>query len=354
MRLEAAKKLLKEKQLSHILFSDLIDIEYLSSFRSSNAVLLISKHENLLFSDFRYENSAKSFCLKNPEWTFHLIKDQLFESISSFLPKKSVVGFQSDHLTVDNFNTLKKFAPAVTFQPVSSEISDLISIKTPKEITAMKKAATIADTAFSQLVDEIKPGITEIHLSRYLETLCHELGSERPSFETIVLFGTRAALPHGKPGTRKLKSGDWILIDFGCTVNGFCSDMTRTLIFGKASRKQVFIYQTVLNAQQEAKKNVRAGITTKEVDSIARTLISNAGFGKEFGHALGHGVGLRIHEAPRVSSKNEIVLQENMVITIEPGIYIPGFGGVRIEDMVAVRKNDCQVLTNTPRELIIL
>lgn len=354
LRLQSVKAVLKEKNLSHILISDLIDVEYLTGFRSSNVVLLLSANKNLLFSDFRYKDAATAFCKKNPQWKFELVKEGLFSSVRAFIPDGSLCGFQANDMTVERFEDLKKHCRKVKFFQLTSEISDIFIQKTTSEITSMRKAAQIGDKAFEMLLNRVELGITEIELARQLESYCLQLGSQKPSFETIVLFGSRAALPHGRPGKQKLKKGNFVLIDFGCTVNGFCSDMTRTFVFGKANPRQRFIYQTVLEAQKKACEAARAGITTKELDSIARTQIEAAGYAEAFGHALGHGVGLRIHEKPRVSPHTDQLLKENMVITIEPGIYLENFGGVRIEDMVVLKKTGAQLLTSAPKELIEL
>ncbi len=354
LRLESVKNLLKEKALTHLLITDLIDVEYLSGFRSSNALILISQQKNLLFSDFRYKEAALSFCRKNSLWEFQLIKENLINSICSFLPERSVCGFQANDLTVEKYDELEASVKNVKFVKLTSEISELFLQKKPSELSLIRKAAKIGDIAFETLLQKIPEGITEAALARKLEYLCSELGSEKPSFDTIVLFGSRAALPHGRPGNRRLKKGDFVLIDFGCTVNGFCSDMTRTFVYGKASPRQRDIYDIVLNAQKNACNAARAGISSKELDNVARSFISAAGFGEAFGHALGHGVGLRIHEKPRISFQSDSVLKQDMVITIEPGIYIANFGGVRIEDMALLKEKKAVLLTSAPKELIEL
>lgn len=353
-RLESVKKLLKEKSLTHILITDLVDVEYLSRFRSSNALLLISSKRNLLFSDFRYKEAAEAFCVKNHHWNFQLVKERLFDSVCAFMGEDSVCGFQANDLSVEKYDELAASAKKIKFVKLSSEITGLFLQKEPSELASIKKAAKIGDTAFEILLNKITTGITEEALAKKLECLCSELGSEKPSFETIVLFGPRAALPHGRPGKRRLKRGDFILIDFGCTVDGFCSDMTRTLVYGKAVPKQRQIYQIVLEAQKSACKAAKAGMSCKVLDNVARSSITAAGYGEAFGHALGHGVGLRIHEQPRVSFHNEALLKENMVITIEPGIYLGNFGGVRIEDMALITETKARLLTSAPKELIEL
>lgn len=353
-RLEKIKKLLDTKKLSHILVTDSVDAEYLSGFRSSSVALLVSRKKNLLFSDFRYKYDAEKFCSRNTLWSFELVTENLLSTVAGYFPRKSRVGFQSDLLTFDQLELLKKHSNETNFVALSSQVSDLFLPKNRKEILSMKKAASAGDKAFEMLLGVIKPGITENELLKKLEYFCSESGSEKPSFDSIVLFGERSALPHGRPGKKVLRKGDWILLDFGCTVNGFCSDMTRTVVMGKATTRQKKIYGIVLRAQKEACNAAHAEMTGKELDSKARSIIKDSGFGDCFGHATGHGVGLRIHESPRISPFTEKKLEKNTVITIEPGIYIPKFGGVRIEDMLVLGSNKSSLLTTSPKELIEL
>jgi Xaa-Pro aminopeptidase len=353
-RLEDSKRLLTITGCSHLLISDTIDVEYISGFKSSNAAVIISKRKNILLSDFRYKAAADLFCSSNPEWKFVQVKERFFDTIAKHVPEGSVLGYQSDFVTVDNFTELKKSLKKVKLKSVSKGISSLSLVKNDIELDLMRRAAGIGDSALKKLQSFIKPGVTEIEVARKLEMYCNELGSEKPSFDTIVLFGKRAALPHGKPQSISLKKGDWILIDFGCTVGGYCSDMTRTFVCGKASELQKKIYGIVYEAQVKARCAARAAISSKSLDSVARSYIQKEGYGKEFGHALGHGVGIRVHERPRVSPLVDEMLVENCVVTIEPGIYITEVGGVRIEDMMVLHKENGTELTNFPRELLEL
>lgn len=353
-RLEESKRLLTITGCSHLLISDTIDVEYISGFKSSNAAVIISKRKNVLLSDFRYKAAADLFCNLHPEWKFVQVKERFFDTIAKHVPDESVLGYQSDFVTVDNFTELKKSLKKVKLKSVSKGISSLSLVKNETELDLMRRAAEIGDSALKKLQSFIKPGVTEIEVARKLEIYCNELGSEKPSFDTIVLFGKRAALPHGKPQNITLKKGDWILIDFGCTVGGYCSDITRTFVCGKASGLQKKIYGIVYEAQGRARCAARAGISSKSLDSVARSYIQKEGYGKEFGHALGHGVGIRVHERPRVSPLVDEMLVENCVVTIEPGIYIAESGGVRIEDMMVLHKENGTELTNFPRELLEL
>jgi len=353
-RIKAVRKILLARNCTHLLITDTADVEYISGFRSSNATLLISADVLQLFTDFRYVEAAKEFCRINKAWQFRQIEESNYKFLRPEIDSKSVVGIQSDTVTIDQFHELKRVLPKVKFVPLSNEISNVSIQKLDKEIANMKMAARIADQALKAFLPIIKESMTEIEAARNLENLCSKYGSRRPSFETIVLFGKRSSLPHGRPGNHKLAAGDFILIDFGCVVNGFCSDITRTFVFGEASDSQRKIYSIVQKAQKCARAAARTGIKACDVDLAARGIIEKSGYGASFGHATGHGIGLRVHEKPRINKKNETPLLENSVITIEPGIYISELGGVRIEDMVVLTKNGSQTLTHSPRKLMEL
>ena len=351
-RLTAALKILRDHRCTHLLVSDTVDVEYISGFSSSHALLLISPKRNLLFTDFRYREAAESFCKRERDWQFVLIKESDFSSIAAETAPRSRIGFQSDVVTVDELKKMEKAIARATFVPIAGDVTDIAIVKTAAEVAAMKKAAAIGDKALAHILRSLKPGATEQATARALERLCGDLGSEKPSFDTIVLFGARSAMPHGRPGSTRLKKGDFVLVDFGCTVKGFCSDMTRTAVFGKASTRQREIYATVKRAQTAARKAARSGMAASALDAVARDIISQAGFGEAFGHGLGHGVGRRIHERPRVSTKTPTPLLPGSVVTIEPGIYLPGIGGVRIEDMVVLNSRGARLLTSSPRDLL--
>ncbi|MCL2689725.1 MAG: aminopeptidase P family protein [Chitinispirillia bacterium] len=353
-RIKAVRKILSARKCTHLLITDTADVEYISGFRSSNATLLIGADTLQLFTDFRYKEAANEFCRTNKSWKFHLIEESNYKYLRAVIDTKSVIGIQSDTVTIDQFHELKRVLPKVKFVPMSNEISNVSIQKLDNEIESMKMAARIGDLALKALLPTIKISMTEIEAARNLENLCSKYGSLRPSFETIVLFGKRSSLPHGRPADCKLAAGDFILVDFGCVVNGFCSDITRTFVFGKASDSQRSIYNIVQKAQRCAKETARANIRACEVDLAARSIIEKSGYGDQFGHATGHGIGLRVHEKPRISPKNETPLLKNSVITIEPGIYISELGGVRIEDMVVLTKEGCETLTHSPRKLMEL
>ncbi len=350
-RIKALDRVRRKAGFDFLLLTDPIDIAYASGFISSSVAQLIGKGRHLLLTDFRYQQMAESFCRENAGWRFIPVRKSIGEELKPFIPAGSHVGYQSDRMTVDEFFRLKKRLRRVRFSGCSEQIEPLFIVKQSSEISAMRKAARIGDRALKKLLPQIIPGVTELDLVRLLEGYCSELGSQRPSFDTIVLFGKRSALPHGRPGSQRLKRGMFVLIDFGCTVDGFASDMTRTFVCGPATARQREVYQIVLSAQRNARKHAHAGMRAAAIDELARGPITKAGYGELFGHALGHGVGRRIHEAPRLSSLMKTTLPENSVVTIEPGIYLPELGGVRIEDMVVVHREGISLLTHTSREL---
>jgi Xaa-Pro aminopeptidase len=353
-RLFLARSLMASHGCSHLFVNDPVDVEYLSGFHSSNAYLLISKRKNIIFTDFRYQEAVKKHCTGHPDWLFVLIKDAVFPFIERELPAHATIGFQADVVTVDTFGKMKKAFRGNGLVPLDRLISDISIVKSRSEVTAMRDAAAIGDAALREFCGWLKTGVSEKEAAAKLDRLCSAGGSEKPSFDTIMLFGKNSALPHGRPGLEKLAKGDFVLIDFGCTVRGFCSDMTRTFVFGKASARQRELHALVLKAQEAARKAARAGIFARALDAVGRDIIQTAGFGGQFGHGLGHGVGLRIHEQPRLNEKCESILLTGSVVTVEPGIYLPGFGGVRIEDMVLLTGNGSKHLTHFPRELMEL
>jgi len=226
--------------------------------------------------------------------------------------------------------------------------------KDEEEIEQIRKAVDVGSKAFSEALRHVRLGISELEVAAEIEYRMKLYGAERPAFETIVAFGSRAALPHARPGTRQLRANEFILMDLGAILGGYAGDMTRTVFLGKAPRKAAHIYRAVLEAQTEAEQTVRAGVKCSAVDKAARAVLDRYGYGEYFTHSTGHGVGREIHEAPRIAARQSLHLPERAVVTVEPGVYIPDYGGVRIEDVVVVRKQGPEVLTATPKELTVL
>ena len=323
--------------------------------KSSAGMLLIFKECAYLIIDFRYIEKARN-TVKN---CTVMEQENLTEQINSLMKKHNAksLAVESMDMTLSRMSFLEKKFPDIEFiksDELSNNIYDMRTIKSTEEIEKIHKAQKIAEKAFDEILGFIRPGVTEREIALKLDNCMLENGAEGLSFETIALAGANTSMPHGVPGNYKVKNGDFVLMDFGAVYDGYHSDMTRTVCVGQSSEKMGKIYDIVLKAQLEALKKVKSGITGSELDGYARDIIDESGYGDFFGHSLGHGVGMEIHEFPTASSKSEPILKENMVVTVEPGIYLPGEFGVRIEDFVVVTENSHQNLTNCPKKLIIL
>lgn len=323
--------------------------------KSSAGMLLIFKECAYLIIDFRYIEKARN-TVKN---CTVMEQENLTEQINSLMKKHNAksLAVESMDMTLSRMSFLEKKFPDIEFiksDELSNNIYDMRTIKSTEEIEKIHKAQKIAEKAFDEILGFIRPGVTEREIALKLDNCMLENGAEGLSFETIALAGANTSMPHGVPGNYKVKNGYFVLMDFGAVYDGYHSDMTRTVCVGQSSEKMGKIYDIVLKAQLEALKKVKSGITGSELDGYARDIIDESGYGDFFGHSLGHGVGMEIHEFPTASSKSETILKENMVVTVEPGIYLPGEFGVRIEDFVVVTENSHQNLTNCPKKLIIL
>ncbi len=280
--------------------------------------------------------------------------------MSSELPKlqvswkNPVVGLESSFVSLKLYEKFKDLLPTATFKNTENLIESLSVRKDPLEISKIRKAVRIADKAFSEILKMLKPGVREKDIALELENRMRKLGADGPSFDTIVASGQRSSMPHGRASDKKLKKGDFITIDFGCYFQGYSSDITRTVVLGKATEKQKKIYSVVLNTQKAACKAVKPGLACSHVDAVARDMIMKAGYGDYFGHGLGHGIGLLVHDGPVLSPRSNDILEPGNVITIEPGIYLPNWGGVRIEDDVLVTSDGAQILSKSPKELLEL
>ena len=324
------------------------EIFYLSGFTGDDSYLVISKDKRYIVTDSRYFiqalSEAKDYEMINiaEKPVSHVIKSENAQK----------VGYLDKSMTCFYFNNLKLKLDSVEFVPISETIAKIRMIKTDEEIENIRIAAKIADEGFSHILKFIKEGTKELDLALELEFFMRKKGASGLSFETICASGARSAMPHGAASNKKIEAGDFITFDFGCVYRGYASDMTRTVVLGKASEKQKEIYETVLKAQKAALSVIKSGEKTKDVDKIARGIIKNAGYGENFGHGLGHSLGLLVHEFPSCSPKSDAVLKENMLMTVEPGIYIENFGGVRIEDLVVVKNDGYENLTVSEKELI--
>ena len=340
------------EEVDALLITKIPNVTYFSGFQGDSSALLIGKNFHKLITDGRYTEQAiqqaKNFTLV--EQTEGLYK-KIVEEIKISGCKK--IGFEGLVMTFAEYSYLKKELDGVEFKSV--ELDTLRQVKDRAEIENIRVACEIADTAFKKILAVIKPGIREIEVAAELEYFMRRLGSEAAAFTTIVASGWRGSLPHGTATDKKISAGELVTMDFGATYNGYCSDITRTICVGKASDDQKKIYNLVLDAQLYGLEIITSGKGGKEIDSAVRDRLTNAGYGRFFVHGLGHGVGLEIHEEPRLSklSKCEKLLP-NMIVTDEPGLYIENFGGVRIEDTVLVTSGKAQPLTRSPKTLIEL
>ena len=347
-------EILTPNDLDAIIVSDPYNFRYLSGSDAEGA-LLITKEKAHLYTDSRYTIAAKAsagasgfliheFTSKNP------MKKMVADDAAGL----HNIGYEDLFLTVNEFGKFKEALPNAELIPLDTTLNDLRMVKTPEETALLEQAERIGDLAFESIIPLIKPGITELSLAAEIEYAMKRNGAEGFSFETIVASGLNSACPHHRPTERPLEKGDFVTMDFGCIYRGYCSDMTRTVVLGKANDKQKEVYETVRRAQEAGLSALKPGLTGKQIDEVSRNIIKEAGYGEYFGHGLGHSVGLYIHEDPRLSPSEERVIKEGYIETVEPGIYIEGFGGVRIEDMCVVTKDGARSLTHSPKELMEL
>lgn len=356
-RINKLQRKLRAENLDVLLVTELSHIRYLTGFHCTellDGIAIVTQKEAHLFTDFRYKEQAKE------EVDFakiHVGQRNALKDLPDFEPLQEnyiKIGFESDHLPHSKVSELKHLFKKAVFIPTTGLIEEQAMVKESSAISKIKGAVKISDKAFERILGMIEPGIREEELAAELEYQMKMLGSEKPAFETIVASGYRSSMPHGVASSKEVEKGDFITFDFGATYQGYTSDITRTVVVGKATKKQKRVYDTVLKAQLKAIRAAKAGITGEKLDKVARDHINKAKFGKYFGHGLGHGIGLLVHEGPRVSPTADNVLEVGNVVTIEPGIYIPDWGGVRIEDDVVIKKNGCTVLNKAPKELIEL
>ncbi len=351
-RLICLKEKISAEEVDALLVTKIPNVTYFSGFRGDSTALFIGENFLKLITDGRYMNQArqqtKNFALV--EQTEGLYK-KIVEEIKSSGCKK--IGIEGLVMTVAELSYLKKELADVEFKSV--ELDTLRQVKDAAEIAQIQVACEIADDAFKKVLAVLKPNVREIEIAAELEYFMRRLGSEKAAFDTIVASGWRGSLPHGVATDKKICAGELVTMDFGAVYNGYCSDITRTVCVGRASAEQKKIYNAVLDAQLYGLEIITAGKGGKEIDAAVRERLTAAGLGDYFVHGLGHGVGLEIHEEPRLSKRSKCEsLLPNMIVTDEPGIYIENFGGVRIEDTVLVTSGRAQPLTHAPKNLIEL
>jgi Xaa-Pro aminopeptidase len=346
---------LKEAGLDGILLVNDSNIRYVSDFTGSDSYVVVTAQDNAFITDSRYTEQAESQCKD-----FRVIRwgapASLVETVKEVCEKNNVkkLAFESNKLLYSMFESLSKGLEGIELVPTQDIVEDIRCIKDEEEIECLRKAAAIADEAFTEILKVIKVGMTEKDIERELQYLIKKKGAEDISFPSIVASGKRSSLPHAIPSDKVIEEGDFITLDFGATYGGYHSDMTRTIIVGCGDEKQKEIYRIVKEAQEAGSRAVKAGVKGNVPDAAARGHIAQAGYGAFFGHGLGHGVGLDIHEGPGLSAKGEKLLAAGNAVTVEPGIYLPDWGGVRIEDTVIIREGHIEVITKSTKELIEL
>jgi Xaa-Pro aminopeptidase len=343
-----------ELKIDALLVSALPNIRYLSGFTGSNGLLLVTPDSETLFTDPRYTIQASEEC-SIPVKT--VAKGPLELAAIETIRRKRLkrIGFEGSRMIYESYQRIKQALPlGGSLKPIGPVIEKLRMIKSDEEIAKIRRSVRTNSEAFESTVRSIRPGVSEMAIAAELEFKMRRLGAEKAAFETIVATGARTALPHAQPSQQKAGLNELLLIDMGSCQDGYMSDMTRMLFLGRPSGKVRTMYNAVLKAQLAAIDEVRPGITAGQVDRKARQVLESEGFGKQFVHSTGHGLGLEIHEPPRVGRKDATRLEAGMVITIEPGAYVRGFGGVRIEDTVLVTETGFEVLTPTSKELMLL
>ena len=327
-----------------LLVSAPVNVRYLTGFESTNAAILVEPERVRLFTDFRYAERARE--VEGVE--FEETKRYLYSDLAERLSER--VAFEADALTYANYEFLRE--GGVELVPRRSLVESLRAVKQSEELEAIRRATELTNQAYERLAEEQFAGRTEKELAWRMEQLFHDLGADALAFPVDVAAGPTAASPHAVPGDRVVEESDLVLVDAGAMLEGYCSDCTRTFAVGEVSDSLRDVYEIVRRAEQAGLEAIRPGVSGRDADVAARAVIEDAGYGENFGHGLGHGVGLLVHEAPVLRLESEDVLAAGNVVTVEPGIYLSGVGGIRIEDLVVVTEDGCEVLTSFPKELV--
>ena len=335
---------LREQLAEPFLVTNPVNVRYLTGFRSTNPALLVEDGRVRLFSDFRYAEAGRA--VDGVE--FVETKRALIKDLASRLSGR--IAFEAEHVTYAQYQTLQ--ADGLEPVPRSNVVERLRAVKDEQEIASITRAASVADEVFAALAEQQFAGRTERDVAWQIEQLFHEHGAEGLAFPVVVATGENGARPHATPGERVIETGSTVVVDAGCVVDGYCSDCTRTFAVGSLPDRLREAYAACLEGQQAGLAGVRPGVSGVDADMSARAPIADRGFGEEFGHGLGHGVGLLVHEAPRLSTESVDVLEAGNVVTVEPGIYLEGVGGIRIEDLVVVREDGAEVLSTFTKELV--
>ena len=353
-RLTQLREYMEKERLDAFYIAKPANVRCISGFTGEDSFLFITKANQYFITDARYTEQASYECpdYELVNWRINF-GYSMGKAVAYCADKDGVktIGFEQDHLTFEKWNSMQAELSA-EMVPTLNVIEGFRAIKTPEEIKNLTVACDIASRAFEKIIKDIRPGVTEKEIASRLAHYMVMEGADTKPYGGIVISGAKSSLLHGIPDSKPIEYGDFVLMDYGCQYKGYLSDMTRTVVVGKANDKQKEIYNTVLKAQTTAIDAIKAGMKCSEVDGVARKIITDAGYGENFGHSLGHSVGIEIHENPSFSPKSNAVVQNGNVITVEPGIYIDGFGGVRIEDLIVVQNGKAVNLTSSPKELI--
>jgi Xaa-Pro aminopeptidase len=344
---------LPDHKVDALLVSSPSNVRYLSGFAGSNSLMLITRSSSHFFTDPRYRLEAT----QNITCKVHVATKPLAIAVSEIIKRKKLkkIGFESSWLHYDDYAKFKELLPiGSSLQPLGKLVEEQRMVKSPGEIELIRKSVLANSEAYRRTIRNVRPGLTEQDVAAELEFQMRRLGAEKPAFDTIVAAGPHSALPHAHPTAHRLGDNELLLIDMGASLDGYSSDMTRVAHLGSPPKRVRDMYRAVLEAQLAALNTVRAGVTASKVDNAARNTLKNHKLDREFVHSTGHGLGLEIHEPPRIAKREKTRLQAGMVITVEPGAYVEGFGGIRIEDTVLVTDQGCEILTPTPKEFITL
>ncbi|HJV36408.1 aminopeptidase P family protein [Geomonas sp.] len=351
-RISVARECLEAVGADLLLVTNLSNIRYLTGFTGSEGTLILSREDGWFLTDSRYTSQAAEQVTEARIVEFKIKLDSVSAVFREAGAKR--VAFEAGNLTVQSYQDLCDRNPEIAFIAADKELVSLRSVKDADELEILERVATIASESLLEILPLVKPGALESDVAWALEVAMRKRGADGKSFDFIVASGPRGALPHGKASDKEIAAGELVTLDYGAIFRGYCSDETVTVAVGEPDGKQREVYETVLEAQRLAIEGARPGMPLKEIDALARDYIASRGYGEYFGHGLGHGVGIDIHEHPPVSPRSVHTIEEGVVFTVEPGIYIPGWGGVRIEDTVVMEKGGCRRLTKVPKALRVL
>lgn len=352
-RVNGARAAMSELGLDGLLVSNLPNIRYLCGFSGSSACLFITPDDALFFTDGRYEEQAQSELAHDTGLEVEVTQNGLLSLLAPAVATRfggRRAGFEAGHLVYRDWDRLREEAEPVEWTATTGLVERLRMRKEPAELEAIRKAARVASAALDATLKLVRPGMTEIEVAAELDYHMARHGSPVPAFETIVAGGPRSALPHAQPGARRIEAGDLVLIDFGARLEGYCCDITRTFVMGEPSQRQLQAYDSVLEAYRAACSALAPGVRAADVDAAARRVLESNGLGGAFPHSTGHGIGLEVHEGPRLHRRSEEALADGMVVTVEPGLYFQGWGGVRIEDDLVVSAQGGRSLVDLPKE----